>query len=220
VPTVIGVKGNVLLGHGQQVRLAFAHAKRKEYLTRVENLLNGLINAVAAVVNFVLGAINGLLNALNFAISLFGGNPTTFGNIPLMPTNILNNRLGWMLLSNDSFSVPKLFIGTAVGSDWEIAPNNEADMAAIQILNNFHGKNLATRGNQALIYDNRTFKFCCPDYVKVKGNNIFLTPAGFFGKFYKAEWDLHNELAIGVDYRIFANFTNNLTEKITEDGGT
>jgi hypothetical protein len=218
VPTVVNTKGNVLLGNGQEVRLAFAHAKRKEYLTRIENLLNGLINAVASVVNFVLGAINGLINAINWAISLFGGSSTTLAPIPLMPTNILNNRIGWMLLSNDSFSIPKLFIGTPVGSDWEIAANNETDMAAINLLNNFHGKELATRGNQALIYRDRTFKFCCKDYYIVRGNNIFQTPAGYFGKFTKIPWDLHNEIAVGAEYRIFINFTNNLTEKITEDG--
>ncbi|MEK6821511.1 MAG: hypothetical protein AABY11_03890, partial [archaeon] len=219
VPTVVVNKYNWLLKKATRVDLPCARANGKKYLTRIENLLNNILNIVAAFVNFVVNTINALINAVNFAISLFGGNPATLGTLPTMPTNIiLNARMDWLELSNDSFSVPKLFIGKQVGSDWRVHPNNHLNMTAIALFNNFHGKNLATRGNQSLVFRDKRFGVCCADYIKIRDNNIFTTPDGLKGKFRKMKWDLFNEEATDVEYEIFTNFTNNLTEKIIQDG--
>lgn len=208
-----------LLKKNTRVDLPFARANGKKYLTRVENLLNNVINGVATFVNFIVNSINGLINAVNWVINLFGGNPAAIGTIPTMPTNIvLNARMNWMELSNDSFGVPKIFIGQKVGNDWVVSPNNDVYMTAVALFNRFHSRNLATRGNQSLVYRERRFSMCCADFIAIRGNNIFRTPSGQYGKFRKINWDVFHEEATDVEYEIFTNFTNNLQEKIIVDG--
>jgi hypothetical protein len=217
-PNIVLNKKNLLLANSREVRLNFALAKRKEYLTRVENLLNNVINALSGFVNFIINSINGLINAINTAISFFGGNPATIGTIPTLPTNVINNRIGWMVLSNDTFSVPKLFIGTPVGNDWELHPQTESNLAAVQLLNLFHGKELPTRGNQQLTFREKRLSFCCTDYQTILNRNVLTDALGKKGKFQQMLWDIFNDQALNVEYRIYSNFTNNLTEKIVVDG--
>lgn len=203
---------------GIQILLPEALAKRKEYLSKVENLLNSVINTLFNFCNTVTSLINGLLNVLNGVISVFGGNSTAIPNIPALPTNILNNRLGWMELSSDSFNVPKTFIGIPSGSDWLISLQSEANMSAYGLMQNFHGKNLATRGNQQLIYSDRQFKFCCEDYQVLKNRNVATSPNNRPAKFRgQLQWDIHNNVLRNVEWGEFTNWDNSLTEKIIID---
>jgi len=218
-PNIVNNKKYLLLAKNHEVRLNFALAKRKEYLTRVENLLNDVLNALANFVNFIINTINTLINAINAAIQFFGGNPATLDTIPPLPTNVFVGRIGWLLLSNDTFSVPKIMIGTPVGNDWELHAQSETRLAANTLLTNFHGRELATRGNQQLTFREKRLPFCCAEYLKVLNNNILKDALGRNGKFIRMLWDLHNDQALNVEYRIYSNFTNNLTEKITIDGG-
>ncbi|MBU3681641.1 MAG: hypothetical protein FGM16_06855 [Flavobacterium sp.] len=217
-PLTIYNKKRLTHQNGVEVRLPCALAKRKEYLSKVEKLLNGVINVLYGFVNAVTSLINGLINGINAAIQFFGGQPATLGTIPQLPTNILNNRIGWLEVSGDSWSMPKIFIGRQAGSDWVIHQNNELYMSADQLAINFHGTVLATRGNQQLIYKNNTFKFCCDDYVKIINNNVVFDPLNRVAKITEFVWDLKNEQAVDVEYRVFTNFTNNLKETIVIDG--
>lgn len=217
-PASVYKQKNLLLKNLAEVRMNCARASRKEYLNNIELTINVILNTLASMVNFVVGIVNTIIGVLNAIINIFGGNNVTVQPIPPMPTNILNNRIGWLMLSNDSFSVPKKFIGIANGTEWNIHPQNETIMSAKQLFDDFHSKNLPTRGNQALVYTNKEFKFCCDDFLTVINNNIVRDANGVFGKMIRLVWDLHNERAINVDYKIFTNFTNNLTEKIIIDG--
>jgi len=204
---------------GVQITLPEALAKRKAYLSNVEKAVNQIINAVSVLANTITGLVNGLINALNWAIGLFGGNTATVPTIPPLPTNILNNRIGWMELTNDSFAVPKTFIGMAQGNDWIISPASETIMSAQKLMSNFHGKNLGTRGNQQLIYENRQFAFCCADYNLLRNRNVAISPNGRPAKFRgELKWDLHNNIIRDASWSEFVNFTSNLQETIIIDG--
>lgn len=218
-PNYVSNQQNILLKGLEQISMRYSLAKRKEYLTPVENLLNDILNLVANIYNFYTGAVNNIISVINNAISFFGGSSTTIPTIPPMPTNLLGGRIGWMLLSNDSFSKPKTFIGYQVGTDWELFPFTETYMSADYLMQSFHGKNLATRGNQAITFKKKTFPFCCSDFNSVQGYNVLTTADGKKGKFDKLKWDfVKQERAIDVDYRVYSNFTNNLKEKIIIDG--
>lgn len=217
-PNVIINQKNVMLSGLDRIAIPYALAKRKEHLTLPETLLDFVISNLFNFVNFVTGNINGLINVINNVISVVGGSGFSIPTIPALPANIINNRIGWLLLSNDSFVIPKMFIGVQVGSDWEIHQFNEVNMSGNMLMQLFHGKNLATRGNQWLLYKDKTFPFCCKDYVIIVNNNVFTTADGNKGKFERLIWDIHNERAINVDYRVNTNFTNNLKEQISIDG--
>lgn len=216
-PNIIHNRKNLLLTNLTEVRLDFAHAIRKENLTLPEQVLNIVLSIALGIINTFISLINAIINIVNWIISLFGGNSITINPLPTIP-NPITARIGWLQLSNDSFAIPKLFMGVQAGSDWEIAQNDKVVLTAQNLMALFHGKNLATRGNQYLLYKDKKFKFCCPDYRKVRNNNIIGTPDGKRGILEKLLWDIYNDQAVNVDYRINNNFTNNLNEKIIVDG--
>lgn len=219
VPNIIYNQLNVANEKGVMVQLECALAKRKDYLARYEELINTALGGLTSFLNSVVGLVNELLNAINTVIALFGGNTTTFSPIPSYPQNLYAlTRLGWMVLSSDTFSTAKCFIGKQVGNDWQIDPNNETNMSANALMQNFHGKNLGTRGNQQLVFDKKTFHFCCADYIKLIQKNVITSPDGRLGKMVSFDWDVYNERAINAEYRIFANFDSPQHEVITIDG--
>lgn len=215
--SVVNIR-NVASGKAVAVRLNCALARRKEYLTKIENLMNQLINGLFGFVNVFVNVLNSMITVINWVIGIFGGNNTAVPAIPSLPTNVVNNRIGWMLLSNDSFMIPKTFIGIQSGLDWKIAPTSMTYLKAQALGQYFHGKNLGTRGNQQKIYPNKEFPFCCEDFVKILNRNVATSPLGLPAKFKELKWYFSDEMAREVEYRVFSNFTNNLQETIVIDG--
>ena len=163
------------------------------------------------------GAINAITNVINNIINLFGGSNQTIPPIPSL-TNPVGLRVQWMEISNDTFAVPKTFIGVDVGGDWMLSATTESVMSATQLMTDFHGKELATRGNQTLTYKNRVFKFCSTDFLQILNSNVLQTPDAQWGKFEKLDWDIHQNQVINVSYKVFHPFLLNLSEQITIDG--
>ena len=216
-------------GQSQLIDLGSSLAKRKYYLTREEDFINRVfqvfhtvVNVVIAPINALISVVNGILSVINGIISIFGGGLNT---IPLInkitnpiPLNIFASRLGWMELSGDSFSVPKTFIGIDIGGDWEIHPASETNMSAATLLNDAHGSNLATRGNQYFLYDNNRSRLCCQDFSQIFLKNILITPDKKPGKFLSMKWNLKKELAREIDYKVKETYLTGLTEKLIIDG--
>jgi hypothetical protein len=216
-------------GEGKIIDLGSALAKRKYYLTREEEFVNGVfivIHTISAIIiapiNLLIGAINGILQLINGIITIFGGGLNTISLIPKItnpiPKNIITSRIGWAEFSGDSFSEPKTFIGVNVGGDWELSPNTETNMSALTLLNDAHGTNLATRGNQYLLYDNNQSQFCCEDFYKIFMKNVLTTPDNKAGKFLSIKWALKKELAREINYKVQETYLSGLTEKLIIDG--
>jgi len=129
--------------------------------------------------------------------------------------------------------------GVYQNADWQIDPNNGANnngvwvnpnagtgtkypgegwMSAYALMQQFHGLNLATRGNQWLIYKGKRFPMTSKDFLTILGNNVFITADGKFGKFDKLLWKIFRDEAQNVDYRVNAQYTNNLYEILSVDG--
>ncbi|CAB4147352.1 hypothetical protein UFOVP518_24 [uncultured Caudovirales phage] len=227
LPNVIGNKKHLTSQTGVVITFPCALGKRKEYLNDVEIKLQKLINFthdLVSVVDFIVEvAINSLLGLPGAVASIIAGHPIIQINnlADSIPIDTFSQRIGWLELSNDSFSIPKIFVGTQVGNDWEVHPNSYERMSAQGLLYWFHGKNLATRGNQYLTYFDKVFKFCCADFVQVLQSNVMMVPTTsgghVFGKFTRIVWDLESEMAT-ADYRINQLFTTNLTERLIVDG--
>lgn len=215
-PKTVNNNQNLLLPGLTDIELPFAAAKRKEYLSFVEQKLASLLNAVFNIFNAVISIINTVIGALNTIIGWFGGNGTTIPSIPLLPT--VGVKVGFLELSNDSFETQKIFIGQNVGGDWMVHPNNASLMAAATLIQNFHGKNLLSRGNQYLLYKQKRCAMCASDFLSILNHNLFKTPDGKIGKFDKILWNPHEEQAESIDYRIQETWTNNYNETIIIDG--
>jgi hypothetical protein len=244
-------------------------------------------------------------------------------NFPTANYNYNDNRIGWLMLSNDFIGVPKRFIGVQIGSDFLLDPNNQEtqistavtqsvsghfsgtwhlgpagstggitkpfsgtvtaglligsglsigpisgpvpiatvtgtisghpgiftaqvsgsqagghfngngvinDITTIMLsqtngwggaqplMNEFHSEDLIDK-NQWLVYKDKTFAMRMADFNQINYNNIFTTPDGQTGKFESLIWDIHNDKAISVNYRIKHKYTNNYTTTITTDHG-
>lgn len=202
-------------GKAVDVELECARALRKDYLSRVENLLNNVINFLIQIVQDIVNAITAIYNAIAWIINLFGGNVQPITPYQL-PTNLLNNRLGWMELTDDKFGTPKSFIGIPSGSDWKIHPNNDIYCTAEYLMTTLHQKNLPTHGAQQDLYYDKLFKFCCADYNAIRNKNVLTTPTGLLGNFVSVDWTVWTEQA-EANYGIYVTETNNLIEKTSTD---
>lgn len=90
--------------------------------------------------------------------------------------------------------------------------------SAQSLLNDFHYTNLIAE-NQWLTFKDKKFKFSLAHFNQINNSNILRTADGRFGKFEKIVWNLHNDIAEDVEYRIKHKYTNNYNLKITTDGG-
>ena len=220
-------------GWGQQqiIDLGLALAKRKQHTSKVEDFLDTALKVVDGILTVLVGVVNGFIIAINgiiagisgliTAINALGFNLTAPSPLTqLSSPNALggfNARIGWMELSNDTFSVPKTFIGTDIGGDWEIEPNSETNMSANMLLQLFHGKNLITRGNQRLIYENNKSRFCCGDFQQILNSNVLVTPDGKQGEFKSMKWLLKKEIANDIQYRVAETYLTGLGEVLVVD---
>lgn len=220
------------------ITFPYALAKRKEYLSLVQNVVNDIVNVFDAAINGFVSAINGLINAINSVVTAFGA--PAIKNLSYVSMNTIKNSLiGCLEVSADQWELPKLFIGAASGNDWKIDPNNGANnngvynnpnlpsstpylgcgyVSSYALMQQYHGKNLLTRGEQWKIYKGQTFPLCPNDFNYITNNNILTNPQGKNGKFKTLEWTLYNEIAEDVEYRVNEIYTNNLYETIAVDG--
>lgn len=221
-------------GDSALIDLGSALAKRKYYLTEPEaffNALSNLMHAIASIViaplNILIAAINiviGVINAIIFLWNLLPGVPNInkINKIPPIQNpftlNPLFNRVGWMETTADAFAEPKSFIGMDVGGDWYLHPQTEDTMSAKKLMADFHGKSLATRGNQWKTFDNNKTPFCCKDVDEILRKNIFQTPENKSGKFTSIKFSIAEEFTPQLDYEINEDYLTGLKETIIIDG--
>lgn len=205
-------------GKGIEIRMSCAIAKRKNYLNEAETIVNAILNVFIALAQAVVNTIAAIENGIISFLNLFGLN-IPYVTPPVYPTNILNNRLAWLEVSDDKWQLPKTFTGIQQSNgDWGLDINSEINCSAFQIMANYHQFNLPTHGNQQELFQDKKIKLCCSDYLKILNKNIITTPDGLsFGKFTKMKWNPKTETAT-VDYSIYKQITNNLSETTVIDG--
>ncbi len=221
-------------GTGIEIRMNHSLAKRHDYLTKTEETFKRIVDFINQALTLILSPINTVIDAVNLVIkginaiiwvwNKIAPSAWKLNPIPLIPhislqiPNMFSQRIGWMELSDDTFSNPKSFIGVQIGADWEIHPQSESVMSAYNLLTTKHGSNLATRGNQWVNYESNRVKFCLPDYDKIKGKNLFLAPGGGLGKFDLLEWNVAQDVTQVLKWRKNEVYLSGLSEKLTIDG--
>lgn len=236
-PVVVRKKSLELTPPGQVIILNEALGKRKEYLTVPETLLKNfedflnnnlktIVNGAALVATAVKGFTFGFVGSLLIdALGIFQVKAITDPDFQYPSVNI--SRIGWLLLSADGFSVPKTFIGAQVGDDWQVDVSNEQVMSAEWLMQYYHWWNLGTdytklgkviaKNNQHLFYANNRFSFCCKEYNALLNSNYFKTPDGKDGYIVSLNWNLQEEQATDVVYKINTKFVD-LQSVLKADG--
>lgn len=222
-PVAVTNQLNLLFEGITEKRFNLARVRRKTKFTIIEqvfqffyNIISTVYNAIANFFNTIIGAINGIISAIAAFISI----PLpTIPSLPLMPPNIINQRIGAMLISTDFFGVPKVFVATSTG---HVDPNNQSYTSAKTLSDRFHYVNYAidtVNGdhNQYLTFHELEIPFCCSDFIKLKVNNLVTTSDGKIGRVDSLRWNPHLNIAI-INYRVKEKFTNNLTQRFIIDG--
>lgn len=203
-------------GASVDVSLECATAKRKNYLSNIETALNNIINKIINMVGNNNLLLIDIFNNIQWIINMFSGQvppPQVYS----IPTNLLLNRLGWLELSDDKFSIPKSFTGIKDGAEWKLHSQSEQICAATQLMLAYHQKNLPTHGAQQDIYNGKIFHFCCENYNAILDKNVVTTPSGGLGNLTQLEWELETENAV-ADYGIYKTETINISEVTVSDG--
>lgn len=149
-PVVVNYRPFVMMKNFNQVSIPFARAFAKTGLTVPEKIIDDFLevfdaiaNVIVVIVNAVISVVNAIIKVIKKIFKLFGIN-LSIPAIPLMNQlslgTLMDNRIGMMLLSDDHFSVPKIFILTE-GSQSKfnkIATNNSTLESAKLMWNRFH----------------------------------------------------------------------------------
>jgi hypothetical protein len=230
-PITVNDKANVLLSGGRLISIPFARASRKEKLTVPESIcqvlleiLQAPLNLVIEVVNIFTGTLNIILKSINKVIDAldFIGIDVQFElpeikKIPkLNIDNLIEDRIGMLLLEADYFTVPKLFL-LDVGSKPrknKINENNHTIIAARYIYENYY-RGINTQ------YLRRTFRnieLNMFDVLNLIVDQAITIPNGTVSKLISCDWNEKQRVAeIVVDEPYI--YCNNLKEVINEPLG-
>lgn len=241
-PVTYKDKGLVLMKGLEEVRIPFALAKRKTELTVPERIADLLLQAFDTIVNAIVSAINVLIDAANAIIDVINGivdaldfigidvdwQIETINNInPVNLSNLIDNRIGMMMIENDQINVDKIFIIERGGSDKfnKIHPQNGTYMSAKYLWDNFHfiasfvPSTEKPNGNQYILKEFDKVPFCLEDYFKVKNNNsIYIANTGSIGEVDSLRWNPYKRVA-SMKIRISTLITNNLRNEYFEPTG-
>jgi len=240
-PDIVNQKDLILMKGLEQVNIPLALAKRKTELTVPEEIvkvfLSALsfgINIVVEIVNAIISVVNGVIKFINKVIKAlkFIGIKVKWEIRPipkLKPVNLsklIENRIGMMLLENDQFTRPKVFLldeGSKAKFN-KINIDNATVLSAKNLYNSFHFVNsffpelTRPNANQYIIREYEKVPFCFDDFQKVKKSNFVFDSLGNTVEIRSLRWNPYTEQAF---MRVWENklYTKNLNKKELEPNG-
>lgn len=237
-------KTNLLNGF-KQPNIPFALGKRKNSLTRVEQiadsaltLVNTLLTPIILSINILINTIASLIGVINDVIAVLNTIPGINLNSVNVPQNNFNppnfsetisGRIGMLSLSNDLTDVPKLLMITGSGNNVKIDLTNDQALNAENLWTKYHylesfvPSETRPAGNQAYVYSIPVIDFCKEDYDKITGNSNegpakILSPEGNECRIQSIKWNIWQNKA-SIKYKESKLYTANLREFILKNEG-
>lgn len=230
-----------VLKNVENQNIPFALGKRKEELTQPEKILSSFFEAMEGVVNRLIFGVNGgiiivntvkkFFNTIRKLLKLVG-----FNNIEEAPLikpienvnfgEIVNDRIGVLMLEFDNYNVPKIFLLVENSNPRlsKIKTDNRDLVNARYLWENYHITNSFApydgnpNGNQWIRYKLTNVPFCFDDFDKVKNNNTIFDEQGREAKVEKLEWNVWSQTA-NIEYRVNKKYTSNLKVTLHEPTG-
>jgi hypothetical protein len=228
-PTVVNDKANVFNGVGFINQFPFARASRKTELTTPERVAAILLNVLAPVINAGIVAVNASISVINkvkeFIEDLkklpFIGKKIKIELEPTpkvkpINTNLIENRIGMMLLENDIINVKKLVL-----MDLSSDPNlNKVSIDNSTIINAkyFYNRFFKSKNTQFLGRSISNVEMNLNDVMNVKKEGALSMPDGSIAKVISCKWQIvtqTSEILLDIPYI----YNNNKTEVINEPKG-
>lgn len=239
-PKVYNYREFVLLKHLETVEIPFALAKRKEILTLPEEIVKAFLDVFSLLLNGIISVVNAIISLANLVIKLLNkiikalklvGIKVSW-QIKAIPAvkyvsigNLIDNRIGMMMLETDQFNVTKAFVLSEGNQPKfnKLPVNNTTIVSAKELYNKYHYTNSfipttdRPNGNQYIIKQYEKVPFTYTDYVNVKKNNYIFTTLGV-AEVVTLKWNTYNQYA-DMTIRINKLYTNNLTKvELQPDG--
>jgi len=242
LPIAVTDKKKVLLTNFEQVFIPYARAIRKTELTYPERIFDSFFKGFSEVLGALVDVVNSLIDVVNHIIKLINkvikaletiGIDVGFEVKPIRPlsvtnlANLIENRIGMMLLENDFLTVPKILLveKNSNAKNNKALSINEATINAEYLYDNFHfvqsfvPSQSKPNANQYLYYEVLGIPFKCEDYLKLRAEEGgFLDPDGRPAETRTFKWYPHLEKA-DIGYKVNVLYTKNLKEqKILSNG--
>tara|TARA_R100000951_G_scaffold115308_1_gene122992 strand:- start:3246 stop:5102 length:1857 start_codon:yes stop_codon:yes gene_type:complete len=227
-----------LLKNLNQVQSPFARATRKTTFTIPEKIADALLDDIGVVVGVFVNLANGVISVVNKAIKTINKLKSAlsvigikikadFDPVPRLTDpgleNLIDNRIGMMLLDTDMISVPKLVL-LDVNSNYrlnKISALNDTKLTAVNLFNEFHISNtFAPTANSAQRYEFEydQVEMNLTDVQNVIEDRAVKLPSGEIVEVVSCNWNPFTRLATFV-VRQRKLFTNNLKQVILEPVG-
>lgn len=242
-PIVIKDKKNVLLKGFINKSIPLSLAKTKVSLTVPEEIIRdilavvdtvykvicSIVDAILSVARAAIGILNAVIEAINFLLpeenELKKIPSESIKGLPSKNfTDVIEDRIGMLMLESDIVDVPKVFIlkeGSTARKN-KIDVNNGLVLSAQYLWDNYHFVNSfvpsATKpnGNQYIRKSIKNVPFTFNDYKLVRDNAQVFSPDGKEAKIETLRWNPWDQLA-EIDYRVNEKWTSNL--KISTHNG-
>lgn len=221
----------VLMKGLQQVDFAYALGKRKTELTAVEKVFDEINEAIDGAVGGTINVLNAIINTINDIIDFINSVVEFFENvgdlvgfdfdgpeIPNVPTieysplgDLIDNRIGMLLLEKDSFLVDKVL---RLESDGKLSVNQPT---AKESYNLFYIIDFFT---QYKIQEWNGIPFTLANFNSIRFNPAAFLPDGSQCEIMSAKYNMWNERAEAeIKTRVKYQYTNNLIYTYAEPTG-
>lgn len=227
-----------LLKNANAIEIPFARAVRKDDLTGVERIVDVLLTiyqpiifAVVTVANGAIGVVNGFIKAVNRvkkALRTIGIKVRAdFQTIDPVENpridQIIDNRIGMMLLEKDLINVPKLAL-LDVNSDalkTKLSFDNQTKVNAVFLYKQFHEVDSfapTSKSAQRFVYEYNNVEMRLRDVINVRDEGAVKLPDGTIAEVVSCRWNSSTRKATFV-VKVKRLFTNNLKEVIIAPSG-
>ena len=219
-----------LLKGFEEIRIGYALAKTKKELTIPEKIVKVFLDAFDFLVNGLISAVNGAIKVFNAitkvinkiikALKVVGIN-VNWEIKPIKPlkkvnlSEIIENRIGMLVLDKDFFNVPKNFILTINADDKKNKPNEK--MTAKYLYDNFYFDTDFIR-NQFFIRNLDGVPLTENELNIIKQNNEIILSNGNTAEVRTLSWNAYNETA-SLQYWEKKIYNTNLLQKFIETNG-
>ena len=221
------------------VSLQFAHATRKNSISAIEGVWDGVYNVIA-----------GLYTALTIIPNTLGKWITGKNIYPPMTFNPLQSRVGMMLLSSDMTGMQKIFVGDILPANQfsngcrvgMISVNNRNTTSTVYpqgfigcqtLIQNYHFSNFvlfpnapapynatylgATYYNQYKVYKDKPIPVCCADFQSFRNNNWITDYNNMPTRIDSIPWNPYKNIA-KTNYRTLFQYDFNTNYTLIVDG--
>ena len=182
-----------LVQNSEQVIFPVALGNRKDSLTDLELIIKGLIQFVEAIMTPITATINAI-----GSLPKVGGEPP---DPPIIPSfaNIIEGRIGSMIISQPTFNTPK----AVYLEDGKLPDDPDRKKWDAELLwNSYHNEKSFIQNNfrsQKQLFEQKEIPLGFEDALKLSKNSHFQLKNGKFGKITSLKWFFNQDKAV-IDY--------------------